>query len=73
MEKVEKEEADKFVIEFVKENEELLALLGLAGVVTGDFEDKDGLFAEFARYCKENGISREEAFKALAELIDEAE
>lgn len=61
-----------FANDFIKENKDILALLGLAGISLGIVEDKQGLFVKFAQYCKENGISREEATLALGELIKEA-
>lgn len=66
------EKANKFAAEFFEGNKDIFALLGLAGISAGSFKDKDGLFMQFARHCKENGISREEALKALNELINEA-
>jgi len=67
------EEESKIANEFAKENEDVLALLGLVGISMGDLEDKDGLFTQFAQYCKDNGVSKKEAFKALMELVNETE
>lgn len=65
-------EAQKVADEFVNKNKDALALLGLVSIGTGVVEDKNGLFMKFAKYCKANGVSKEEAFKTLAQLLNEA-
>lgn len=66
------EKANKCAVDFIERNEDFFALLGLAGISSGVLNDKDGLFMQFAKHCKENGISKEEALKVLSELISES-
>lgn len=63
-------EANKLASDFIKENQDNLALLGLAGICTGALKDTHGVFPQFARFCKENGISKVEALEALGKLIN---
>ena len=64
-------EAEEFATEFIKENEDTFALLGLEGILTGSVKDEHSLYAQFAEYCKQHGVSREEALQALSELLGE--
>jgi hypothetical protein len=60
------ESAQKIAEEFIKENEDELATLGLCGIVSGMSEKE---YESFAQFCKQKGISKQDAIAALEEFV----